>query len=185
MPILTNVTSFEDKVVDTVRTLQRPVVDTVRKGVERAEGRLPKLKVPTLPRPNVASVNLPRINLPKVDVPDIKLPDINIKLPNLPKLPDVDVPRPELRAPAKLTGALAESAVLRSQVGFARALVATQREFVGDLADALSPLVAPGDAPAKTAKAKKSAPVTKGIAQTATKKTSPKRKSTRSTQTKD
>jgi hypothetical protein len=149
MPILTNMTSFEDKVVDTVRSLQRPVLDTVRKGVERAEGRVPKLRVPTLPR-----VELPRLDLPRVD------------------LPQIDLPRPSLPR----ARAFAQSPAVRSQVAFAKALVASQRSFVGDLADALSPLVA-GD--------EKSAAVTKTIAETPAKKTSPKRKSTRSSKTGD
>ncbi|MGH9214531.1 MAG: hypothetical protein ACRD2C_28270 [Acidimicrobiales bacterium] len=52
MSILASVTEIEDRVVDTVRNLQQPVVTYVRKGVERAEGRLPKLTYPeNLPRP--------------------------------------------------------------------------------------------------------------------------------------
>jgi hypothetical protein len=52
MTILTSVTEFEDRIVDTIREIQRPVVDYVRKGVEQAEGRLPKLSYPkTLPKP--------------------------------------------------------------------------------------------------------------------------------------
>ena len=52
MTILTSVTEIEDRIVDTIREIQRPVVDYVRKGVEQAEGRLPKLSYPkTLPKP--------------------------------------------------------------------------------------------------------------------------------------
>lgn len=52
MSILTSVTEIEDRVVDTVRSIQHPVVDYVRKSVERAEGRLPKLAYPeNLPKP--------------------------------------------------------------------------------------------------------------------------------------
>ena len=52
MTILTSVTEFEDKVVDTIREIQRPVLDYVRKGVERAEGRIPRLNYPaTFPKP--------------------------------------------------------------------------------------------------------------------------------------
>jgi hypothetical protein len=151
MPILSNVTSFEDRVVDTGRNLQRPVLDTVRKGVERAEGRLPKLRVPALPR-----VDLPRVDLPRLD------------------LPRVDLPRPQLPSASRFT----RSPAVRSQVDFAKALLDSQRTFVGELADALSPLVA-RDAD------EKSASVTKGIAETPAKKTSPKRKSTRSSKAGD
>lgn len=46
------VTKIEDKFVETLRDLQRPVLDVVRKGVERAEGRVPKLSYPAgLPKP--------------------------------------------------------------------------------------------------------------------------------------
>lgn len=128
MTILTSVTEIEDRIVDTIREIQRPVVDYVRKGVEQAEGRLPKLSYPKgLPKPGE---------------------------------------------------------VVDSQFGFAKALLDTQRDFVGELADALSPLVAT-DEPKAAAKTKKSAPVTKAIAESPAKKTSPKRKSTRSSQTKD
>jgi hypothetical protein len=52
MTILTSVTEFEDKVVETLRDLQRPVLNVVRKGVERADGRVPKLSYPAnLPKP--------------------------------------------------------------------------------------------------------------------------------------
>lgn len=52
MTILTTVTEIEDRVVETLRDLQRPVIDYVRKGVERAEGRIPRPTYPTnLPRP--------------------------------------------------------------------------------------------------------------------------------------
>lgn len=52
MTILTSVTEIEDRIVDTIREIQRPVVDYVRKGVEQAEGRLPKLSYPKgLPKP--------------------------------------------------------------------------------------------------------------------------------------
>lgn len=175
MPILTNVTNFEDKIVDAVRSVQQPVVDTVRMGVERAEGRLPKLRVPTLPRPT-----LPRVDLPRVD----------LRRPTLPRpdLSRLNLPRPDLSKPAALAESFAESLtgspVVRSQVDFAKALLDTQRDFVGELADALSPLVAT-DEPKAAAKTKKSAPVTKAIAESPAKKTSPKRKSTRSSQTKD
>jgi hypothetical protein len=52
MTLLTSVTEIEDRIVDTLREIQRPVVDYVRKGVEQAEGRLPKLSYPKgLPTP--------------------------------------------------------------------------------------------------------------------------------------
>jgi len=52
MTLLTSVTEIEDRIVDTLREIQRPVVDYVRKGVEQAEGRLPKLSYPkSLPTP--------------------------------------------------------------------------------------------------------------------------------------
>jgi len=52
MTVLTSVTEIEDRIVDTIREIQRPVVDYVRKGVEQAEGRLPKLSYPKgLPTP--------------------------------------------------------------------------------------------------------------------------------------
>src|SRR6266508_252983 len=52
MTILTSVTEIEDRIVDTIREIQRPVVDYVRKSVEQVEGRLPKLSYPkTLPKP--------------------------------------------------------------------------------------------------------------------------------------
>lgn len=85
MTILTSVTEIEDRIVDTIREIQRPVVDYVRKGVEQAEGRLPKLSYPKgLPKPGE---------------------------------------------------------VLDSQVEFAKALLDTQRTFVSELFDAVSPLV--------------------------------------------
>lgn len=43
MTILNEVNEIEGKVVDTVRSIQRPVVDYVRKGVDLAEGLLPTL----------------------------------------------------------------------------------------------------------------------------------------------
>jgi hypothetical protein len=43
MTILKEVNEIEGKVVDTVRSIQRPVVDYVRKGVDLAEGLLPTL----------------------------------------------------------------------------------------------------------------------------------------------
>jgi hypothetical protein len=50
--VTTRLTEFEDKIVETLRDLQRPVLDVVRKGVERAEGRVPKLSYPTtFPKP--------------------------------------------------------------------------------------------------------------------------------------
>jgi hypothetical protein len=50
--ILTSVTEIEDRIVDTIREMQKPVVEYVRKGVEQAEGRLPKLTYPKgLPKP--------------------------------------------------------------------------------------------------------------------------------------
>jgi hypothetical protein len=53
MTILTSVTEIEDRIVDTLREIQRPVVDYVRKGVEQADGRLPKLSYPKgLPTPS-------------------------------------------------------------------------------------------------------------------------------------
>jgi hypothetical protein len=52
MSVLTTVTEAETKVVDTVKGLKQPVVDYVSKGVEYAEGRVPKLTYPdTLPKP--------------------------------------------------------------------------------------------------------------------------------------
>lgn len=98
MSILASVTEIEERVVDTVRQLQEPVVAYVRKGVERAEGRVPKLTYPEgLPRP---------------------------------------------------------AEIVESQVNFARALLDTQRDFVNDLVDAVSPLVRPeadaGNATAST-----------------------------------
>ncbi|HEY8545699.1 MAG TPA: hypothetical protein VIL36_11650 [Acidimicrobiales bacterium] len=98
MTILTSVTEFEDRVVTALRDLQRPVVHYVRKGVERAEGRIPRLNYPaSLPRP---------------------------------------------------------TEVVDSQVGFAKKLLDTQRDFARELADAVAPLVEPADdAPAATASA--------------------------------
>jgi hypothetical protein len=85
MTILTSVTEIEDRIVDTIREIQRPVVDYVRKGVEQADGRLPKLSYPKgLPKPGE---------------------------------------------------------VIDSQVEFAKALLDTQRTFVSELVDAVSPLV--------------------------------------------
>jgi hypothetical protein len=53
MTIFDTVTEAETKVVETVRGLQDPVVDYVRKGVDKAEGRLPKFTYPEgLPRPS-------------------------------------------------------------------------------------------------------------------------------------
>ena len=52
MTILTSVTEFEDKLVTALRDAQGPVLGYVRKGVERAEGRIPRLNYPAgLPRP--------------------------------------------------------------------------------------------------------------------------------------
>ncbi|HET6954413.1 MAG TPA: hypothetical protein VFI47_28870 [Acidimicrobiales bacterium] len=52
MTLLTTVTDAESKVVDAVRDLQGPVVEYVRKGVDLAGERLPKLTYPDrLPRP--------------------------------------------------------------------------------------------------------------------------------------
>jgi len=52
MTILTSVTEIEDRFVAALRDVQRPVVHYVRKGVERAEGRIPRLTYPAgLPRP--------------------------------------------------------------------------------------------------------------------------------------
>jgi hypothetical protein len=52
MTILTSVTEIEDRFVAALRDVQRPVVHYVRKGVERAEGRIPRLSYPAgLPRP--------------------------------------------------------------------------------------------------------------------------------------
>lgn len=52
MTILTSVTEIEDRFVAALRDVQRPVVHYVRKGVERAEWRIPRLSYPTnLPRP--------------------------------------------------------------------------------------------------------------------------------------
>jgi hypothetical protein len=53
MTILTSVTEFEDRFVEAIREIQRPVLDYVRKGVERAEGRIPRVNYPAnLPKPN-------------------------------------------------------------------------------------------------------------------------------------
>lgn len=53
MTILTSVTEFEDRFVEAIRDIQRPVLDYVRKGVERAEGRIPRMSYPAnLPKPN-------------------------------------------------------------------------------------------------------------------------------------
>jgi hypothetical protein len=51
--ILSTVTDAESKVIETVRSLQQPVVGYVRKGVELADGRLPEISYPSaLPRPS-------------------------------------------------------------------------------------------------------------------------------------
>ena len=85
MSIMASVTEIEERVVDTVRQLQQPVVAYVRKGVERAEGRVPKLTYPeSLPKP---------------------------------------------------------AEIVESQVNFAKALLDTQRDFVNELVDAVSPMV--------------------------------------------
>lgn len=50
--ILSTVTEAESKLVDTVRSLQDPVVGYVRKGVELADRRLPDVTYPeSLPKP--------------------------------------------------------------------------------------------------------------------------------------
>jgi hypothetical protein len=52
MTFLTTVTDAEAKVVDAVRELQGPVVEYVRKGVDLAGERLPKVSYPaTFPKP--------------------------------------------------------------------------------------------------------------------------------------
>ena len=52
MTIFTTVTDAEAKVVDAVRELQAPVVEYVRKGVDLAGERLPKVSYPaTFPKP--------------------------------------------------------------------------------------------------------------------------------------
>lgn len=52
MSVLTAVTEAETKVIDTVKSLKQPVVDYVSKGVEYAEGRVPKVTYPdVLPKP--------------------------------------------------------------------------------------------------------------------------------------
>jgi|SRR5687768_1570872 len=52
MTILTTVTEAEAKVVDVVRDLQQPVVEYVRKGVDLASDKLPKVTYPSsLPKP--------------------------------------------------------------------------------------------------------------------------------------
>jgi hypothetical protein len=102
MSILASVTEIEDRVVDTVRTLQQPVVEYVRKGVERAEGRLPKLSYPeNLPRPGE---------------------------------------------------------VVETQFNFAKALLDSQRDFVNELVDAVSPLVRPETGSATTSASAPEAP---------------------------
>ena len=109
MSILASVTEIEERVVDTVRQLQQPVVSYVRKGVERAEGRLPKLTYPE---------NLPR--------------------------------------PAE---------IVESQVTFAKALLDSQRDFVNDLVDAVSPLVRPeAEAPEVKTDTATAADATKALA---------------------
>src|SRR6266496_3986670 len=95
MTILTNVTEIEDKFVEALRDIQRPVLDYVRKGVERAEGRVPRLSYPA--------------NLPK------------------------------------------PTEIVDSQVGFAKALFDTQRDFARGLVDAVSPLVEGDDEPTSPA----------------------------------
>lgn len=49
MSILTSVTEIEDRFVVGLKSIQEPVVSYVRKGVERVEGRLPKLTIPSIP----------------------------------------------------------------------------------------------------------------------------------------
>ena len=50
--LLTTVTDAETKVVETIRGLQGPVVDYVRKGVDFADGKLPDVTYPSsLPKP--------------------------------------------------------------------------------------------------------------------------------------
>jgi hypothetical protein len=44
--ILDTVVSYEDKVVDLVRSAKEPVVEYVTKGVELAEGRIPEFTYP-------------------------------------------------------------------------------------------------------------------------------------------
>jgi hypothetical protein len=60
MTILTSVTEIEDRIVEGVRDIQRPVVDYVRKSVEQAEGRVPKLSYP--------KVSYPKLSYPKLTV---------------------------------------------------------------------------------------------------------------------
>jgi hypothetical protein len=118
MTILTSVTEIEDRIVEGVRDIQRPVVDYVRKSVEQAEGRLPKL-------------SYPKVSYPKVSYPKLNLPEVNF---------------PELSYP--LRDELAE--VVETQVAFAKALFETQRAFVTELVDAVSPLVETGAAATTT-----------------------------------
>jgi cysteinyl-tRNA synthetase len=47
MTILTSVTEIEDRVVDTVKSIQEPVVRYIRESVDRFEDRLPKLPIPS------------------------------------------------------------------------------------------------------------------------------------------
>jgi hypothetical protein len=50
--ILSTVTDAESKVIETVRSLQDPVVGYVRRGVELADSRLPEISYPgSLPKP--------------------------------------------------------------------------------------------------------------------------------------
>ncbi|MGH9111305.1 MAG: hypothetical protein ACRDZN_03250 [Acidimicrobiales bacterium] len=52
MNVLTAVTDAETKVIDTVKSLKQPVVGYVCKGVDYAEGRVPKVTYPeVLPKP--------------------------------------------------------------------------------------------------------------------------------------
>jgi hypothetical protein len=128
MTILTSVTEIEDRIVEGVRDIQRPVVDYVRKSVEQAEGRLPKLTYP--------KVSYPKVSYPKVPYPKLNLPEVNF--------PELSYPRS-----FPLRDELAE--VVETQVAFAKALFETQRSFVTELVDAVSPLVETGTTTTATA----------------------------------
>jgi hypothetical protein len=52
MSVLTTVTAVETEVVDTVKSLKKPLVDYLSKAVEFAEGKVPQVSYPTaLPEP--------------------------------------------------------------------------------------------------------------------------------------
>lgn len=159
MPILTSVTEIEDRIVEGVRDIQRPVVDYVRKSVEQAEGRVPKLSYPKVsyPKLNLPKVNAPKLNLPKVTYPQVTYPK------GLPTRADV-------------------AEVVETQVAFAKALFETQRTFVTELFDAVSPLVetaTPTAADEPVVEATPAAPAPATPAKKATRKPAAKAKATK------